>query len=228
MSRLVIAQLTAGSPPGLLLPWARSRGLVVDVVRPDLGEDLPVPHAAGGLVLIGSDASIRDGWLSGLAPARAWAAEALATDVPLLGIGLGAQVMASVLGADLVPAPAPEVGLTRIYSDDDRVPSGPWLTYNEDSLVLPSAPWTRAYNDRGTQAFRTGPHLGLQFQAHATPDMVRGWALDGRFDVPPGLADALSERIVTVARNARALFSSWATEAGLDRGPAGTPVEALR
>jgi GMP synthase (glutamine-hydrolysing) len=224
MIRLVVAQLAADSPPGLLLPWARRRGFIIDIVRADLGEPLPQVRDAGALVVVGSDASLRHTWLSWLAPTRAWVAEALATDIPVLGIGLGAQIMASVLGAEIEPAPTPEVGLVRVMSDDPSIATGPWLGYNEDTIVMPTAPWTTAFNDRGTQAFCTGPHLGLQFHAHATPDMVRGWERNGRFPVPPDLADDLSERIVTVASHTRALFSGWATRAGLDAPTAPLPL----
>lgn len=229
MSRLVVAQLAATSPPGLLLPWARGRGLVVDVVRPDLGEPLPPVLGAGGLVLVGADASVRDTWQSWLAPAREWAAEALAVDVPLLGIGLGAQIMASVLGADVERAPSPDVGWIRVESEDPAIASGPWLTYTEDTIILPAkTPWTTAFDGSGTQAFATGPHLGVNFHAHATPDIVRGWYREGRFEVPPELADGVSDHIITVARNARALFSGWATRAGLDTAVQPLPVGAGR
>ncbi len=224
MSRIIVAQLAAASPPGLLLPWARGRGLVVDVVRPDLDEPLPPVRETSGIVVVGADASVRHTWLSWLAPTRAWIAEALATDVPVLGIGFGAQLMASVLGAEIAPAPTPEVGFVRVESEDPAIASGPWLGYNEDTIVLPTAPWTTAFNAHGTQAFRTGPHVGVQFQAHATPDIVRGWARDGRFAVPAELADDASEVIAVIARNARALFSGWATHAGIDVRPAAEPV----
>ena len=100
MTRLVVAQLAAGSPPGLLLPWARGRRFAVDLVRPDLGDPLPPIAGADGLVVLGADASVHDAWLSWLGPVRAWTAEALARDVPVLGIALGAQIVAGILGAE--------------------------------------------------------------------------------------------------------------------------------
>lgn len=220
MSRLVLAQLTATSPPGLLAPWAHRRGTALELVRPDLGETLPPAQEADGVIITGTDASLRDAWLSWLPGVRAWAAEALARDVPVLGIGLGAQIVASILGADVARAPEPEAGWTRVQGDDPGVARGPWLAYGEDMIASPFGPWTTADNDRGTQVFRTGPHMGVQFHAHATPDMVRGWESGGRFAVGADLAAQVSEEIAGLARDAGALFNSWAEQAGLPSGTA--------
>lgn len=223
-SRLIVAQLAAGSPPGLLRPWSHGRGIDLDVVRADLGEPLPRVADACGIALIGADASVGDDWLSWMAPVRAWAAEALAIDVPLLGIGLGAQLMASVLGAELRRLPEPHVGLVHVASEDPAIASGPWVSYTQDEIAHRGA---TAWDARGTQAFRAGPHLGLHFQAHATPDMVRGWARDGRFAVPDELADDMTERITALAHNARTLFSDWAAGAGLSSATHALPTEVL-
>ena len=211
MTRLVVAQLTSGSPPGLLRPWAVSRGIELEVVRPDLGEPLPAVRSADGLVVLGSDASVRDDWLPGLAAARRWTAEALAVDVPVLGIGLGAQLMAAVLGAVVVREPEPQVGLVRIATADPGVPAGPWVTYTEDAILAP-------------RPLRSGPHLGVEFHAQATPEMVRAWRREGRFPVPADLDERMVDQIMSIASNARALFSGWATYAGIDAGTEPLPV----
>jgi len=216
-TRLLVVQLSDASC-GLLLPWARGRGWEVEHVRPDLGEPLPALAGMDGLAVLGADTPADDRrWMPAV---RHRVAEALATDVPVLGIALGAQVMASILGAEIVPDAHPFCGWTSLAGGDPEIPGGPWLAHGAGTVLLPETLRPAALDARGVQAFRTGPHLGLIFHAHATPATVRAWERGARLPVPPELVAQATRQAPVTAHNARRLLTAWAAGAGLERHPA--------
>jgi GMP synthase (glutamine-hydrolysing) len=193
MTELVALQLHDDFPPGLLTPWARGRGMELCVVRADRGEPLPSPATAVAVVVLGAPGSLREEGppSSGLAPLREWTAEALARDVPVLGIGFGAQVIAAILGAEIGLAVLPEPAEAVVVTDVPWLAPGPWPMRSRDFVVLPPTIPVLAYNGHGVQAFAVGPHIGVRFHPEAVT------------------ADR--------AGDARALFDGWAAGAGLDR-----------
>jgi GMP synthase-like glutamine amidotransferase len=212
MTRLLVAQLSPSRPPGLLALWARDRGIVTDVIAVFRGETLPAPTEADGVVVLGAPVSVHNDAVVWAPAVRAWIAHALARDVPVLAIGYGARVMASVLGGEVEAAPRPETGWTRIVTDHPALSEGPWIACAQETIVMPDARFTVAFNGYGTQAFASGPHLGVLFHPEATPLSVAGWA---ELPTPPSMLP-----ISLATRSARALFSGWATAAGIDAGTA--------
>jgi GMP synthase-like glutamine amidotransferase len=208
VTRLLIAQPSPSRPPGLLLPWARDRGIVADVVALFRGDRLPPPTEADGIVVLGAPVSVNNADVAWAATLRAWVAHALAVDVPVLGIGYGARVMASVLGGEVVDAPRAETGWIRIVTAHPALADGPWIACARETILMPEAHFTVAFNGFGTQAFTSGPHLGVLFHPEATPDVAAGWSELGQ---PPSMLP-----VSLAVRAARALFSGWATAAGIE------------
>lgn len=96
--------------------WAAARGHELDIVRIDLGEALPNPADVTALVVLGggmnTDEAQLHPWLD---IERAWLRQVLATgEARVLGICLGAQLLAEVLGGSVGRAPEREVGWHRI------------------------------------------------------------------------------------------------------------------
>ena len=57
---------------------------------------------------------------------------------PVLGLCYGGQVLAAVLGAEVGPAPMPELGWRTIETDDpELVPAGPWLEWHYERFCTP-------------------------------------------------------------------------------------------
>ncbi|MDP9134407.1 MAG: hypothetical protein M3N56_06210, partial [Actinomycetota bacterium] len=89
----------------------------------------------------------------------------------------GGQVLAAVLGAQVGPAPLPELGWREIETDDPGVvPAGPWLEWHFERFCTPPGATELARTADAPQAFRYGPHLGVQFHPEATVDIVAEWA----------------------------------------------------
>ena len=60
------------------------------------------------------------------------------------------------------------------------IPAGPWLTWHCQRFTPPPGATRCSHARTGTQAFRHGPHLGVQFHPESTIEIVAGWAQRGR------------------------------------------------
>ncbi|WP_320672107.1 type 1 glutamine amidotransferase [Patulibacter defluvii] len=192
MTTALVLQCQDDAPPGLLGPWARERGIALDVRRVDRGEPLPDPYRYDLAFALGSDASLAGPPPSWARPVIDWLRDAEAAGVPVLGICFGAQALAVAHGGRVTRLPQPEIGLVDIDSADaDRVPGGPWIAWHEDVVSLPPLAYELARNEVGPQAFCVGHALAVQFHPEATAAILADWADadDGR-----ALADVGIER----------------------------------
>ena len=74
-----------------------------------------------------------------------------------------------------------ELGWRAIETDDaELVPAGPWLEWHYERFCTPPGATELARTADAPQAFRIGPHLGVQFHPEATVEIVEGWARGGR------------------------------------------------
>ena len=115
----------------------------------------------------------------------------------ILGICLGAQLVAKALGAKVFKAPVKEIGwydvsLTRIGSIDPFFSHLPRtfsvFQWHEDTFEIPhSAIWIASSSLVPHQAFRYGDNTyGLQFHLEVTQAMIRKWmeAYEEEFEEP--------------------------------------------
>ncbi len=96
---------------GIIETWARERGVEVSRTRLFAGEELPEPAHFDRLVVMGGPMGIYDHadhpWL---VAEKAFIRQAIADRKTVLGICLGAQLLADVLGATVRPGPHKEIG----------------------------------------------------------------------------------------------------------------------
>ncbi len=121
-------------------------------------------------------------------------AEHLEGGTPLLGVCLGAQLIAKAAGAEVRPAREPEVGwlpVERIADDPvldvlpRRFDAFQWHHYTYD---LPAEATELARSDVASQAFRLGRAVGIQFHAEVTAATVESWLAEDPDDVPDAAA----------------------------------------
>jgi len=209
----LILQHDASAPPGVLEEWLRSRERAFTVHQAGHGQ-APDPLRFSFVVSLGSESSAVDidpAWVpQEIGTLRA----AVAGQVPVLGICFGGQALSLALGGGTDPAGAAEVGWIAIDSDDDAVPEGPWAQYHNEVMRVPPGAQLLARSPAGNAAYRSGPHLGVQFHPEATPEIVNAWArTDVHFPAAGITLEELADQGTRHGQAARdcafALFDGW-------------------
>jgi GMP synthase (glutamine-hydrolysing) len=153
----------------------------------DLGDPASL-EGCSGLVVLGGTMCANDS-LPGLAAELTLIKQAIAAGVPVLGICLGAQLMAKALGARVYRNPQPEIGWAPVHltSAGRRDPifqgmesPAQFFHWHQDTFDLPSGAEVLAYSDRCRyQAIRYGESAyGIQFHPEVTAGMIAGWCAD--------------------------------------------------
>ena len=199
-----------GSVGGALV----AAGLDVDVatlVGPSTGllTELPDPVGLRALVVMGAAAAAYDDRVPWLAAELGYLRRAVDAQVPVLGACFGGQVLARVLGGTVRRAAEGEHGFTEITTyAPDLVPTGPWMEFHSDTFTTPPGAVTPARTDRAVQAFRAGPHLGVQFHPEITPGAfdawVESWELTGEIAAVQAAGIDIASLRKDVARRADA------------------------
>jgi GMP synthase-like glutamine amidotransferase len=152
--------------------------VVEDIHHPVSDVPFPDPRDYDVVVPMGSPWSVYDTetigtWIGREVDMLRAAVEA---DVPVLGVCFGGQALAAALGATVEKSPAPEIGWFQIESSvPDLIADGPWFQWHFDRFELPDGATALAHGPMGIQAFRIGPHLGLQFHPEITADVLAPW-----------------------------------------------------
>jgi GMP synthase (glutamine-hydrolysing) len=147
------------------------------------GDPLPDHDSVSGVVAMGGPMNVDDPAHPGLAEEREWIAEAVARRMPVLGICLGAQLLARSLGARVVRGERPEIGFAHIDVRDPHDPvvgaMAPETTvfhWHGDVFELPEGAVSLASSARTEhQAFRYGNAWGLLFHPEADAALVESW-----------------------------------------------------
>ncbi len=225
-ARVLVVVNSDASGPRRLADWLRSEGIEPHVVR---GADGLPADLSGyrGLVLLGGglmpDDDERAPWL---AQERVLATQAIAADLPTLGICLGGQLLAHVAGGQVRAAFGPEErGSTAITTTadghDDAVlrtfeGGAPMIQNHQDMItVLPPGATLLASSEAvANQAFRLGNHVrGLQFHPEASVADVARWSEDVHgTEGLRALIDAAERDHDHNTRVSRALVGAFAAE----------------
>lgn len=227
MKPALILQHGDWGPPALLGQWAEANGIPYVTHRVDLDHHLPELNGQPFIVSLGSDHSPLDSDVDVVITELEFVGRAVQRGIPVLGLCYGGQVLSKVLGGEIEHAPEPELGWYPVSSEAPaEIPEGPWLQWHYDRFTLPPGAEELARSDRALQAFRQGPHLGLQFHPESTVEIVKEWArLDGtrlaELGVEDGeaLVDVDSAEEERARRDAFRLFDAfWRRASQTERG----------
>lgn len=189
--RALFVQHDHVSPTGPMSEHLRRRGFEVDEMlvvdaehygSPNVPFVFPDPGEYDLIVPMGAPWGAWDDECIGrwLLPEVAWVQDALARDIPVLGVCFGGQLLARSLGGAVGRAPKSEIGWTAIHSDDTSlVPSGPWFQFHYDSWSVPEGAQEIARNSAASQAFSYGRSLAVQFHPELTAATLEGWLDEG-------------------------------------------------
>lgn len=184
MSVLVL-QHEAVEGPGRIAAALQSHGLDFEVVRLDLGAQVPkFDSDSSGLVVLGGSMGLADiERRPHLDQERTLIAQYLDSNIPVLGVCLGAQLMASALGAKVVAGEAWELGWHAVVLTDDARQdplfagfpgSFAALHWHRDQFELPAGVTKLAISSvTPVQAFSAGSGAyGLLFHLEADLDQI--------------------------------------------------------
>jgi GMP synthase (glutamine-hydrolysing) len=178
---LIVLQHVPWEGPGLITSEAKAPGLCLDVIRLDRGDSIPNSDRVDALVVIGGPmGAYETDKYPYLAEECSLIGELARRNRPVLGVCLGAQLLASALGANMYPGQEAEVGfgsveLTPAAKQDPLSESVegsvPVFHWHGDTFELPKGAvylaWSKAYPHR---AIRFGScSFGLHSMLSLTP-----------------------------------------------------------
>ena len=177
MRPVLVRQHEGMTPPGLLAEWLEERGIPYEIRHSWKGETVRDPARYSFVASLGSPHGPNDTYEPAVVAELELIEAAVEKDVPVLGLCFGGETLSAVLGGLVERAPKPELGWREIETDDPAtVPPGPWLEWHYERFTTPPGATEIARTEDAVQAFRYGPHLGVQFHPESTVEIVGKWA----------------------------------------------------
>lgn len=179
--RIHVLQHVDFEGPAAIEDWARRSGHAIRSSRLDKGEALPNIAGFDLLVIMGGPMSVNDEescpWLK---EEKALVRSAIESGRSVLGICLGAQMIANAMGASVYRGREKEIGWFPVRG---VTASGVGALFPEtftplhwhgETFDLPAGAVRLAETDAvPNQAFQLGSAIGLQFHLEATPESVQ-------------------------------------------------------
>jgi GMP synthase-like glutamine amidotransferase len=226
--KALVIQHEQPTPGGYVNQWLADRGADQDVFRIDV-EGREVNQRDYDLIVsLGSEYAAFDD-LPWIKREEVLLREAADSDVPILGVCFGGQLLAKVLGGEAFRSDKSEIGWLPVRTHDESlVTSGPWFQWHFDSFTVPEGAKLIAESDVGPQAFIVGRSLGTQFHPEVTPEIMESWVrayaheLEQEGVDPQGLLDETYRRAAETRGAAWRLFDAFLTRvAGQEREAVG-------
>src|SRR5918994_1777058 len=222
-----------GGTCGLLAERCELEGHELVEWMPGAGEPMPVTTAElDAVVVFGGGMNVRDAErLPWMRAEIELLRDVLQDRIPVLGVCLGAQLLAAAAGAEVRRSPSPEIGWFDVARTEEgasdpllgglppRFLAYEWHSY---TFALPAGSVELARSAACPQAYRLGEHAsGVQFHPEVVPEIVREWALDYRSDPdaiamgfdPPAHNAVAAERLPAWMEIGRTLFEAFLTAA---------------
>ncbi|WP_316432359.1 glutamine amidotransferase-related protein [Leptolyngbya sp. NK1-12] len=188
VKKILVITHQASSETGLVGQVLQAEGCWLDIRCPAIGTSLP-DHldAHDGVVIFGGPMSANDDTtLPFIRDELNWIPLVLEAQKPFLGICLGAQMLARVLGAKVAPHPDDwrEIGYATIQPTPHQANPLAELTHvyhwHKEGFELPQDAVLLATGDHfANQAFRYGSSAyGLQFHPEITQSMIDRWTTE--------------------------------------------------
>ncbi|MDP1625470.1 MAG: type 1 glutamine amidotransferase [bacterium] len=196
---------------GSIEPWLKSNGYELTTTRFFESADIPDPDAIDFLVVMGGPMSVNDeDKFQWLALEKKFVREVIDSGKPVLGICLGAQIIANAMGAKVFQNNVKEIGWFPINATtgvNESVfsfpPSETVFHWHGETFDLPSGAIRLAKSEGcENQAFQLGRRvIGLQFHLETTPTSAREIVSNCRDELVPAKYVQTEEEILSANSN---------------------------
>lgn len=231
MAPVLVFRYAPVEGPGYFAAFLDRHAIPWRLVRIDAGDAVPDNlDGASGVCLMGGPMSVNDD-LPWIPPMLALIRQAVASDVPVIGHCLGAQLMAKALGSSVGPNPVKEIGWGDVRITDvdaarswlgDAGQPMPAFHWHGETFSLPPGS-TRILESAfcANQAYVLNDrHIGLQCHVEMTPELVASWCENGAAEITaasdsPGVQSATAIQADLPARTDRLhqladkIYSRW-------------------
>lgn len=179
---------------GSIENWLRQRDAKVSWTRFFEDWTLPRPSSPDLVIVMGGPMNVHDeAQFPWLAHEKRFLREVMDAGRPMLGICLGAQLLAQALGSEVHPCAEKEIGwfdITRVASEDGfKFPAAlKVLHWHGETFTLPHGATHLARSQACKhQAFEFGGNImGLQFHLETTPTSLESMIRNCRAELVPG------------------------------------------
>ena len=237
MPVIVAIQNGPSAPINLMGKWLTGAGFEIRTIHAYAKQPLPKnvaelqrylggPELAALIPLGGSIGALDDEEAPWLPIERGLIADAVSKNLPVLGICLGAQLLAVSLDGAIDKGMKPEIGLRDIHMSTAHDPifgelaskQLPTIQWHQDVVSrLPSEAISLASSSHcQNQIYRVGRiHYGLQFHPEADPTIVRMWEKKAdeayrRSEMKSGIAEEVASKMSEMEALWKETIMRWA------------------
>ena len=215
--------------PGILADVLLGRGISLDIIRADLGQPIPenLESYDGLAVGGGAQAAYQTDLFPYLADEIRLVRQTVTAQKPVLGLCLGAQLMAAALGGSVRPSGFAEIGFYPVVLEPPADFDSLWTGmpkefvpahWHGDIFELPPGAMPLGHSQlTPRQAYRLGPHsYGFQFHLEMTPEIFEEMVGSSREELleqgydPDQLIAQARKCLPPLRPVAETVFSRWA------------------
>ena len=179
---ITIFQHGPGEGPGAIIPYLTGAGIPFQVMRLYETGQVPAIAPADSVIILGGLMSVNDEKEYPFLPEeKKLVRDCAAGNIPVLGICLGAQMIADAYGSAVTKSREEEKGWYQVRSESGGLPGHPErypvFEWHNETFDLPQgAILLAAGSPVRNQAFRLGSCIGVQYHMEATPEIIGSWA----------------------------------------------------
>jgi len=186
MKPTLIVQNCQVESPGTIVDWLKAMQRPFDIVHSYEGQQLPNVDDIGAVISLGSPIPVNEyARHEFLQRVFDFTTDAVRASVPYLGICLGGQMLARVLGTEVKRNKTKEIGVCTVKLTQEGATDSLFsgfekefrvFQWHADTFDLPAGATLLATSDVcRNQAFRLGNAVAIQFHLEAVPSEIPIW-----------------------------------------------------